>query len=176
MVKYFLSMLIAVCWCCGLAVADQPPAMPEKKKVYSQNRKFYASMDYKLDRTTVYRNLQPPDNPEMIWGMPGWFEVASLSNDGDTLVVGYPGNNLLDLNYRNHDVMLTIYRRGHEIAEFTLEDLIQDSGKLIPTASHYQWGTYLGFDEDGLYRVQTIEDRIVKFDVKKGVIIEAAHE
>ena len=117
-------------------------------------------MKYQLNsRLFIVPSLLPKSQTTL--DMPGWFRVAQLSNDGNILVVGNPGNNLISRDYQEDDVLLTFYKHGLKIAKYTIKDLIVDLGQLKPTVSHYEWGEYLGFDEEGHYIVQTVEHRII---------------
>jgi hypothetical protein len=104
--------------------------------------------------------------------MAGWFRLAALSDDGEILVAGYDGMNLLPLDYSPDLVVLTFYRRGAFIAEVTLDQVIDDFAALERTVSHYNWGYYLGFDQAGRYVIETVEGRRIAFDAATGVMVE----
>lgn len=151
------------------ASADEPLPAVADKKVYSLNKKFYAFLDVRKKLTTVHQ----VGKPGKLWEMQGWFRVAALSNDGEYLVVGYHGMNLLNLNYSPDQVMLSFYRLGKLIRTVTLNELVRDLGHLQRTASHYLWGSYLGFDKNNHYLVETVEKRTIAFDVTTGKPIDA---
>jgi hypothetical protein len=131
-------------------------------------------MDPDSQITTVYR--AKGSQGERLWAMYGWFRVAALADDGDHLVTGYWGMNLIPVNYNKKEVMLYFFRRGELLNHVTLDQIIGDFFKLMRTASHYFWGNYGGFDRDGRYVVRTVEGRRLRFDVTKGTPIPEADD
>jgi hypothetical protein len=154
------------------ALADSPPAAPADLEVFSRNRHFYVLLDHVANRTTAFR-VRPGAEPEKLWEMPGWFPVVALSDDGEYLVVGQPGNNLIDLDHAPDVVILSFFRRGVLTREVRLPELVPDASALQRTMSHYEWGSHLGFDDQGHYRVQTADGRVVAFDVATGERVSA---
>jgi|GEM_PF-950482 len=154
------------------AVADEPLEAPANKTIYSLNGKFSAFLDYDRKITTVYSigRRGRREQRTKLWEMHGWFRNASLANDGEHLVVAYEGSNLLNLDYKQDEVMLTFYRRGEVINRVRLNELLEDPrpSSLERTVSHYKWSGTYGFDEQGRYIVNTIEKRLFIFDVATG--------
>jgi hypothetical protein len=156
----------------ALALAASAPARadgklpePARHEVRSPNGAFAAEIDPQMgvrvfDLRGKARVLR--------WRMRGWFRVAALADDGDHLVTGYFGQDLLDLDHKPDEVMLTFWERGKVIAEVRLDQLVRDRSKLERTASHYFWGSFLGLDAKGCYRVQTVEKKQLGFDAKTG--------
>jgi hypothetical protein len=161
-----ISALLALGPCA--AVADEPLANPWPKIVCSANQAFCAVMDPASWTTDVHVGAAGP----VRWSMAGWFRLAALSDDGEILVAGYDGMNLLPLDYSPDLVVLTFYRRGAFIAEVTLDQVIDDFAALERTVSHYNWGYYLGFDQAGRYVIETVEGRRIAFDAATGVMVE----
>jgi hypothetical protein len=120
--------------------------------------------------TTIYRTTQGKPQ-EKVWSMYGWFRVAALADDGDHLVVGYWGMNLIPINYDKRQVMLYFFKRGELINYVTLDRIILDNSKLQRTVSHYHWGNFEGLDQAGRYVISTVEGRKIRFDVTKGAPI-----
>jgi hypothetical protein len=152
------------------AAADEPLAKPWPKTVCSANTSYCAVMDPASWTTEV----RIGEAGEMLWSMAGWFRLAALSDDGETLVAGYDGMNLLPLDYSPDLVVLTFYHRGTPIAEVTLDQVIDDFGALERTVSHYNWGHYLGFDQAGRYVIETVDGRRIAFDATTGDVVEPA--
>jgi hypothetical protein len=146
---------------------DAPLGPPSSYTVYSLNRRFYAFLDADQKKTTVFEVRKAAPSIRL-WEMPGWFRVAVLSDDGEHLVVGFEGINLLPLDYHQDQVMLWFYRRGKLLRTVTLGQLVKDFGRLQRTASHYYWGRYLGFDGKNRYLVATVEGRTIAFDAATG--------
>jgi hypothetical protein len=152
------------------ASADEPLAKPWPKTVCSANRAYCAVMDPERWTTEV----RIGEAGQVLWSMADWFRLAALSDDGEILVAGYDGMNLLPLDYRRDLVILTFYRRGTTVAEITLDEVIEDFGALGRTVSHYNWGHYLGFDEAGRYVIETVEGRRIAFDVTTGRAVDTS--
>jgi hypothetical protein len=147
--------------------ADSPLPPPTRQTIWSANRQFFAVTDPDSQVTTVYR--AKGTGGERLWAMYGWFGVAALADDGDHLVAGYRGMNLIPVNYNKKEVMLYFFRRGELLNHVSLDQIIGDFSRLRRTASHYFWGNFVGFDRDGLYVVSTVEGRRLRFDVTKGM-------
>jgi hypothetical protein len=149
-----------------LATADTPLPPPAKKEIWSGNHFYCAVMDPASNLTTVYHVR---DGKRIkLWSMLGWFRVAYLSGDGEHLVVGHNGGNLLPLNVTDDDIMAYFVRKGEVIHTLTLHDLVKSKAAMKRTASHYHWGEYLGINEDGLFRVQTLDNTRMFFDTRTG--------
>ena len=148
-------------------LADTPLPPPEKKEVWSSNKQFCAVMDPRKMTTTVY-HLRGLGRREKDWAMYGWFRVASLADDGEHLIVGHAGMNLLPLDIRQDDVMLYFFKEGKLINSVTLGELVERKSSLKRTASHYYWGRCVGLDRRGNYVVETVENRTLVFDVTTG--------
>lgn len=149
------------------SLADSPLSPPAMRTVWSPNRAFFMTMDPARMTTTVYR-AAPGGRGEKVWAMYGWFRVAELANDGEHVVAGYDGMNLIPRQYDREEVMLRFFRRGELIQDVTLDQLVLDFSRLRRTVSHFAWGNYLGLDESGHYAVETVEGRRLRFDVRTG--------
>jgi hypothetical protein len=150
--------------------ADAPLPPPEIRTVCSRNGFFCARMDPDLSLTTVFRR-RAGGVTEPLWSMPGWFREASLSNDGQYLVAGYDGGNLLPLDVRKDQVMLSFFDRGRLIRQVRLNDLVPDVSKLTRTVSHYHWGRFHGLNSEGHLVVELADKQWVLFDPRTGLPI-----
>lgn len=151
------------------ALADTPSPPPEVWTACSRSGEFCARLDPAKNVIDVYRAGAEDD---ILWSMPGWFRVAALADDGEHLVAGNNGINLVPQGYDADMVMLTFHRRGAVIATVPLNALIGWAAlQLNRTASHHYWGNYIGFDEDGYYVVKTATDRRFRFDVTTGTVV-----
>ncbi len=170
----FLGLLgIANAWLIlpGLLLADQPLPPPTIKEVWSHNKQYCAVMEPRQMITTVYR-IDAGDKRTKVWAMFGWFRVADLANDGNHLVVGHPGINLIPLDFAMDDIMIYFFCRGELIRTVSLSELVPDKAAMRRTASHFLWGSYLGLDAQDHYTVKTVEERVISFDVKTGKALE----
>jgi hypothetical protein len=82
---------------------------------------------------------------------------------------------LLPLDYDPKQPMLRFFKRGRLLASVSLDELVPDASKLARTASHYAWGHYLGFDEQGRYGVELLDGARVRFDPETGRRLPGSH-
>lgn len=158
---FFLTPLVAN--------ADSPMPPPSVQKTWSYNRRFFVVTDPSLNQTQVY-DAKNPNKPRKMWVMPGYFRKLDLSGDGRYLVAGYDGLNLLQLNYRSSDALVRFYSSGRLIGVVTVAQLFPFlyRYKLVRTASHYAWGSNVGFDKQGRYVVKTIDGRTLLYNPATG--------
>jgi hypothetical protein len=159
---YIVMILLA-----GVCHADSPLPPPAKKTIWSANKRYFAVMEPDKQITTIYRTTQGKQE-EKVWSMYGWFRVAALTDDGEHLVAGYEGMNLIPIDYDKHQVMLYFFKRGELVNHVSLDQIIRDNSKLQRTVSHYSWGHFEGLDQAGRYVIETVEGRRIRFDVAKG--------
>lgn len=158
----------------GQLLADTPLPPLAIKEVWSPNKNFCAVMDPKPETTTVYR-VEGEGKRNKQWAMQGWFRVAHLADDGEHLVVGHGGINLLPLKVTKDEPMIRFFRKGELLNTVTLGELLNQSS-LKRTVSHYLWGNYLGLDDKGRYVVETVEGRKLAFDVATGKTVTPPKE
>jgi len=157
------------------AKADQPLPPPSDYSIRSANGKYKAFFQVKENKTTVYEidKSSPKKNKIKFWEMDGWFRNTYLSNDGENLIVAYEGANLLSLNYKRDEVMISFYDKGNLLNQVRLNQLIQNPTpeKLEKTVSHYRWVDTYGLNEKQIFEVNTIEKKKFQFDIKTGLPI-----
>lgn len=128
-------------------------------------------MDPVQNVTTVYRR-RAGGVKEPLWSMKGWFRIAALSSDGEYLVTGFDGGNLLPIDYSKDQVMLSFFDRGRLIRQVRLSELVTDFSTLKKTVSHYEWGHYLGLNAQDHFTVELLDKRWILFDAKTGLPIK----
>jgi hypothetical protein len=151
----------------GQLFADEPLPPPKLREIWSPSRQFCAEMEPKTMTTVVYR-VETDGRRTRQWAMYGWFRVASLADDGEHLITGNDGINLLPLIATKDEPMIRFFNRGELINTVTLGELLKDLSCLRRTASHYLWGSYRGLDEKGRYTVETVAGKTFLFDVATG--------
>ena len=151
----------------GAVHADTPLPPPRAKEVWSANKRFCAAMNPE-SMTTVVCRVAKDGERKQIWTMKGWFRVADLANDGEHLIVGHDGINLLPTNVTKAEPMIRFFKKNKLIKTVTLGELLTDVSKLERTVSHYRWGSYIGLDKKGRYVVETVEGKKLAFDVTTG--------
>jgi hypothetical protein len=154
-------------------IADAPILDGDVVRIDAAKRAFFAAPSRDHHSTVVYYRVARGKKPEPIWTMPGWYSVAWLSDDGDYLVTGYPGNNLLELDHKPNEVMLSFYRRGVAVGTIRLDAILENQARMRKSVSHYGWGHFLGFVAPHQFAVTTIEDRELVYDVTTGKQLSA---
>lgn len=147
------------------ARADAPLPPPEAIEQCSANGAHCATADPVANRIDVYRK-GTPGTP--LWSVPGWARVFHVSDSGRHLVTCFGGVNLLPLDYKRDEPMLTFYDRGRLVRSVTLAELVPDLTKLRRTVSHYEWGRCVGFDGPATYSVETVDRGLLRFDATTG--------
>ena len=157
-----------VCW--GIfvltAAADQPVPPPKDHTVKSSNGRFAAVITVRPPQTTAY--AISGFRRQKLWSMPGYQRLAYLADDGQHLVVGYVGANLIPTNYTRDLVMLSFFHQGKLIREVPLREIIPDLSKLERTVSHFYWGMFTGFAKDGFFYLETVDQRRLKYNACTG--------
>ncbi len=147
--------------------ADAPPVEPERRRIYSGSRRYFAEIDPDTRKTTVFEVRGKRAATER-WSMPVSPSVVFLANDGEHLVIGHEGGNLLPLDHRADEPVITFVCHAQVIRTVPLNELVTDPAVLQKTASHVWWGDYVGFDKRGAFLVQTADKRRWSFDVATG--------
>ena len=150
------------------AFADEPPLPPSVWTTCSPSGEFCARLDPVENSIRAYRKAE---EVTVLWTAPGWSRVAALADDGEHLVLGYEGQNLIPVDYDSDMAMLTFHRRGEAFAVTRLRDLANWLN-LQRTVSHYYWGDYLGLDADGHYVVNVSRGGEIRFDMTTGKRVE----
>jgi hypothetical protein len=157
--------------------ADTPLPPPADYWISSQNNKFKAFFDVKNKTTLVYRieKIKRKEKKEKIWQMEGWFRNTFLSNDGKNLVVAYNGANLLELDYKIDEVMISFYNEGNLLNQIRLNQLIENPlpEKLERTTSHFKWVSTYGINAEQMFEINTVAKKQFLFDLKTGLSIGA---
>lgn len=149
----------------GICLGDAPLRPPTPIIVCSNSGAFCLLSDPKSG-AQAYR-VRPDGSRQPLWSIPGWHRIVFLADDGRHAVTGYDGV-LLPLNYSADVSLLTFWRDGSRIRAVPLSGLVKDLRKLQRTASHYRWGSYVGFNASGNFVVSTVERDSVAFDVTTG--------
>lgn len=148
----------------GLGFADAPLPSPAKYTVWSPNRAFFAVADPAAQSVSVFaRGAKSPT-----WSLRPWRRQVFLANDGDHLVIGPPGLNLIPLETKPGDALLVFMNREAVVQVVAVGDLFPRLSSLRRTASHYAWGGVIGITVHDQLVVQLVDGRRVAFDVRTG--------
>lgn len=168
-----LVLTCAIAWCvCRSAGATAPLMADDPPRIESTNRKFFAIPAAGATGTMVFRGGDGA--PQLLWKMNSWPHLAWLSDDGEYMVVGYPGSNLLDGGSTPDQEMITFLHRGKQVAVVRARDLFVDPAFVHWRPAPYSWGAFVGFIAPKQFAVDTAEKRRLVFDVSTGRNIVAA--
>jgi hypothetical protein len=160
------AILSSLVLCAASALADAPLAPPTAWKTCTTSVNFCAHMDPQGD-ATVYK-IDPPFNAKEVYKIAGWHRWVKLSDDGQFFISAYNGLNLVPLNVKPSQVMVTIWKNGAKHHEITLGQVIKNWSALRPTASHYYWGEVSQLSKDTL-QLKTVEG-LVSIHLETGVV------
>jgi hypothetical protein len=155
----------ALLLCAVRAHADSPQMAPMTYTIRPAHTKAcWAEISVESGSLTVYRKTR--SGREALWTLPGWYRVADLADDCHSLMTGFDGQNLVP-DADPSAVLLRFYRDGTLLREYRLDELM-DPKRLQKTASHYQWGNYLGVERGHFYRIETNGRGEQVFDMTTG--------
>lgn len=150
------------------AAADQPLPPPARHSVSSASGRVLAVSDPQEGLTTV--TVRGDDGSIVrTWSMPGWYRAIHVADDGEHLVLGFDGLNLLPVSAQADLVLLRFVRRGEVLRVARLRDLVPDPRALRRTASHLLWREAQGFHADGTFVVVTVDGATHRFDPTTGL-------
>lgn len=131
----FSAALTAICF------ADTPLSEPKKYRICDYTVTYCASLVPEED-TRIYRisgDLEAP-RTGLVYTIPGWHRSAHISPTGEYFVAGYPGVNLLPLNVKDSQIVVTIWKSGKLHKTVSIGQVLKSMNSLKRTASHYSWG------------------------------------
>lgn len=124
------------------SASDAPQLPPVAWKVCNRSVTVCAAMHPKTGATVfkVDSNFVATE----AYKIEGWHNQVFVSDDGQFFVSGYRGLNLVPIDVKPSQVMLTVWKNGAKHLEVSLGPIVRDFSLLRPTASHYFWGTVSG--------------------------------
>lgn len=146
------------------AQADTPLPTPSAHEAISKNSAFVA-----ISSPTNGTRVLNKATKQELWSMAGWFRWLFVSNDGNHVVTGYDGMNLIPIDYTDDLVLLTFWDKGREIRKVTLKEIVPSKAILTRTVSHYHWGTIVEINESGSLAVNRSDGKTLLFDVTTGI-------
>ena len=157
-----LLSLLTLLLCTTVGRADEPLAPPARYEIQSPAHKYVASLDPKTGVA-----VRAAGSTNILWTATNWFRVAFLADDGQHLVTGYDGMNLIPQNYAKDLVLITFWQRDRMIRDATAAELIPDPRVLQKTVSNYHWGMLTGITNHTL-TVRRCDGKMLRFDVTTG--------
>ncbi|SRR5579884_489098 len=165
--RFFTWCLLAISMT-YTAQSDSPPPAAKSIKVFSSNRHFYAFSSLKEKKTYVFSAM---DKQKALWDIPGYHPVLFLSDDGQYLVVGYPGGNLLNETVKASDLFLCFFHSGQFVRGVHISDIFSDLNHIPQSTSGRAWGNYFGFDERNHFILLLFDGKRITFDANTGQLI-----
>ena len=103
------------------------------------------------------------DASKTLWTVDWYAFEVKLSADGEYLVrEGEWAGGI-------YAMAVSFYKKGNLIAEYIVDDLIDDDDSISHSVSHISWRRFTEFDKDeDQYVIRTVEDKQFTFDVKTG--------
>jgi hypothetical protein len=110
----------------------------------------------------------------LLWRVTGWYAPQTfISNDGRSLVRMGPWAS----KPITEELALAFYRDGQELKRYVVADLISDENSVQRSVSHYTWQAQNnespGMIEDGRFQLQTVEGKLLTFDLATGEISDS---
>lgn len=148
----------------GLVLADAPLRPPAKYTVCSPNQAFCAVADPETQSVSIFaRGATVPS-----WSLKPWHRQVFLANDGDHLMIGPSGLELIPLDTRLADPLLVFMNRKVVVRVVSVGDLFRSLSSLRRTASHYEWGRIVGVSARDQLVVQLVDGSRVAFNISTG--------
>lgn len=147
----------------GPASADEPLRPPHLHTECSASGTFCATSDPAKEATLV-----ASISGEVLWSIPGWHRWLFIANDGESVVIGYDGMNLVPVDVSLDEPVLFFYNRGELMRTVRLGDLYQSKTQLRRTVFHFAWAHIHGFNGSGQLIVELVNGKEVAFSAKTG--------
>lgn len=164
-----LILALVLLLCSSVSAADEPLQAPAAKRVCNHDISYCAYLDPEQD-TVIYK-VEGNYKLSEAYQIKGWHRSFHISPNGQHVVIGFAGLNLLPKSVKPNQVMLSIYYKGKLQHTITLSQLLYSLDSLQPTVSHYHWGS-IDHVSDFHIRLDTVEG-MVEVDLKSGEVYRA---
>jgi hypothetical protein len=163
--RFYLSLPLALFATAHLVSADAPLRPPAKYTVCSPNHAFCAVADPTVQMVSVFaRGATSP-----AWSLAPWHRQVFLANDGDHLVIGPPGLDMIPLDTKLVDPLLVFMNREAIVRVVPVGELFPSLSLLRRMASHYAWGEIVGISSRDQLIVRLVDGRRIAFRVLTGL-------
>ncbi|MBO6601819.1 hypothetical protein [Rhodophyticola sp.] len=116
------------------ALADQPLPPPAQYFFITESRVHVTGV---LARDVV--RIEPVSGIEDTWEIPGWRRNVHPSADGQYVLVGNPGLNLLEGEPTPERTVMEVWAAPGELLGTVPLGTLMDPADLEPAASHHRW-------------------------------------
>jgi hypothetical protein len=152
-------------------LADAPPEPPKPTiaKFCSANQRYCARVD-DVAQLTVVAPAKASAAPKA-WTIPARVSNALVSDHGKVVVVLPVTANLLPLDAKPDDVVLTFYAKGQAPHYVTLKQVHAKPLNLPKTTSHLHWASTYGFERNGNFLLTTSDGVTFHIDAATGRVL-----
>jgi len=158
------SLAFIVLLLVGPALADEPLPLPSEFTICSPAGKVCA----KSDPVTNITLVSPQTYQQQSWAIPGWHRWLFVSDDGESVIVGYAGMNLVPLDVTLGEPVLFFYNKGRLVRTINLGDLYKHKFQLVRTFSHYRWANTPRINKANQLVVELVDGKKVAFAASSG--------
>jgi hypothetical protein len=146
--------------------ADEPMPPPARTTTCSPSKTYCAVSDPASAKTTVSKR----GAKQTLWTIDGWHRWIFVSDDGESIVVGYEGMNLVPRDVRMDEPVLRFYHRAKLVRSVRLRDLYRSKAQMQPTVSNYAWGYITGFNRANQLILELVDGKRIAYDPKTGAV------
>ena len=147
------------------ARADAPLPPPAVVTACSPDQRFCATADPQRNVVALFSR----GSRTALWSLPGWHRYFFVANGGEHIIVGPDGLNLLPLNTKLSDPLLTFFRREATVRVVSVGALFPALSSLKRTVSHYYWGFIVGVSPKNQLLVQLAGGKRIAFNTATGL-------
>jgi hypothetical protein len=166
------SILLSLVALTSVAQADAPLEPPRRHSKCSPSGEYCVTSD-PIEGTFGHEAEAEAGAPALVsWGIEGWLRIFWVLDDGEHLIAGYNGLNLVPQNDPTSETILSFWRQGELLRAYTLADLGYKRGDLRRTVSHYHWGSYRGLNASGTFELSMVDGRTIVFEPTTGEVAE----
>ena len=160
----FRPLIFAMLLFSPFSWADDPRAAPTDHKEFSPNHQYFLISKVQEKRTQIFQTSKPHT---VLWSISAYIQLASLSNDGRHVAASYEGGNILDLDVRPADPLITFYNATGETHVVTVNDVLPGVRSLPHSTSGRPWGRVLGFQPSGRLLVILRSEKRLELDPER---------
>lgn len=146
------------------ARADSPLPPASKNIVCSASSATCVESNPQINTTKVFVR----ESGRELWSIADWHRWMFLSDDGQSLVVGYDGGNLVppssDLNLE----VLYFYEEGRLVCKVRVADLYKSRDELRKTTSHLEWVESIRVNNKQQLVLQLVTGKVLALSMRTG--------